>query len=264
MGEAGDRMKVEKLALGERERLRTLLDEQSPRDALACYYTLYHPAARTSLYVVAEPPARPEAFLVRARTGQDLFRPLITLRAPGMALASLLLQAALAPGESGYITLPAPLGSLVASALVIHERSTLQIYLLEARLFQPVVNIFVTRSKSPDGLPRYEVRQSGRLLAAAGLNWRSRRFAEIFVHTDPETRDRGYGRSVVSGLCAELLSEGLTPLYHVEPDNEASLRLAQGLGFRDSGEREFACVASRPAPAQAPSDSPSSMEEARG
>jgi RimJ/RimL family protein N-acetyltransferase len=250
------------LAGGERDRLRVLLDEQSPRDALACYYALYHPAARTSLYVVATPPSRPEAFLVRARTGQDLFRPLITLRSPGTAPASLLLQAALAPGENAYFSLPAPLGSLLASTLEIHERSTLEIHILEARHFQPVVNIFVTHSKSPDGLTRYEVRQSGRLLAAAGLNWRSRRFAEIFVHTEPETRERGYGRSVVSGLCAELLSEGLTPLYHVEPDNEASLRLAQGLGFIDTGEREFACVASRPV--AAPSSPPPKQEEAHG
>ncbi|MGA2821038.1 MAG: GNAT family N-acetyltransferase [Anaerolineales bacterium] len=255
-------MKAEKLAAADRDRLRTLLDEQSPRDALACYYALYHPAARTSLYVIAPPPGRPEAFLVRAQTGQDLFRPLITLRAPGSAPAALLLQAALAPGESGYFSLPTPLGSLLPSTLEIQQRSTLQIFMLEARSFQPVVNIFVTRSKSPDGLTRYEVRQAGRLLAAAGLNWRSRRFAEIFVHTEPETRERGYGRSVVSGLCAELLSEGLTPLYHVEPDNEASLRLATGLGFRDSREREFACVASRPSAAPAPSDPSADRVEA--
>jgi predicted GNAT family acetyltransferase len=84
----------------------------------------------------------------------------------------------------------------------------------------------------------------------------------MFVHTEPETRERGYGRSVVSGLCAELLSEGLTPLYHVEPDNEASVRLAQGLGFRDSGEREFACVASRAPATPTAAGSPSHREEA--
>ena len=65
--------------------------------------------------------------------------------------AALLLQAALAPGESGYFSLPTPLGSLLPSTLEIQQRSTLQIFMLEARSFQPVVNIFVTRSKSPDG-----------------------------------------------------------------------------------------------------------------
>ncbi|MGA2110761.1 MAG: GNAT family N-acetyltransferase [Anaerolineales bacterium] len=255
-------MKVEKLAAADRDRLRTLLDEQSPRDALACYYALYHPAARTGLYIISDPPGRPEALLVKARTGQDLFRPLISLRAPGPVPASSLLQAALAAGESAYFSMPASLTSLLPATLEIQQRSTLQIFQLEARSFQPVVNIFVTRSKSPDGLTRYEVRQAGRLLAAAGLNWRSRRFAEVFVHTEPETRERGYGRSVVSGLCAELLSEGLTPLYHVEPDNEASVRLAQGVGFRDSGEREFACVACRASAAPTATGSPSQREEA--
>jgi len=256
-------MKVEKLAPADRDRLRMLLDEQSPRDALACYYALYHPPARTSLYVIADPPGRAEAFLVKARTGRDLFQPLISLRAPGPVPASALLQAALAPGESAYLSLPASLASLLPSTLEIQGRSTLQIFLLPARAFQPVVNIFVTRSKSPDGSTRYEVRQGDRLLASAGLNWRSRRFAEIFVHTEPETRERGYGRSVVSGLCAELLSEGLTPLYHVEADNEASVHLALGLGFRDSGERELACVVSRGPGAQTTSGLPSQREEAR-
>ena len=42
-------MKIVPLAEGERHRLRSLLDEHQPGDALACYYALHHPAARTRI-----------------------------------------------------------------------------------------------------------------------------------------------------------------------------------------------------------------------
>jgi predicted GNAT family acetyltransferase len=109
--------------------------------------------------------------------------------------------------------------------------------------FEPVVNIFVLRAAAPDGLPRFEIRQGDQLVAAAGVNWQSPDWAEIFVHTDPAGRERGYGKSVCAALCARLLEERRSVLYAVEEDNLPSLRLAQSAGFEDTGERETLCAA---------------------
>ncbi|HEY5119243.1 MAG TPA: GNAT family N-acetyltransferase, partial [Anaerolineales bacterium] len=77
------------------------------------------------------------------------------------------------------------------------------------------------------------------LLAAAGVNWQSSEWAEIFVQTDPAVRERGYGKSVCAALCRDLLERKKDILYSLEEDNLTSLRLAQGLGFEDTGEREI-------------------------
>jgi predicted GNAT family acetyltransferase len=73
----------------------------------------------------------------------------------------------------------------------------------------------------------------------AGTNWRSPAFAEIFVYVHPRGRGRGWGRSVVSACTAALLADRIRPLYLVEPDNDASLRIATGLGYVDTGHRLF-------------------------
>jgi RimJ/RimL family protein N-acetyltransferase len=107
-----------------------------------------------------------------------------------------------------------------------------------------VINILVSGNASPDGLPRFEIRREDRLLAAAGVNWRSSDWAEIFVFTDAESRERGYGRSVCAALCQALLEEKRGVIYAVEEDNPASIRLAQSVGFEDTGERELVCAGS--------------------
>ncbi|MGD0807998.1 MAG: GNAT family N-acetyltransferase, partial [Anaerolineales bacterium] len=86
---------------------------------------------------------------------------------------------------------------------------------------------------------RYEIRNEERLLAAAGVNWQSSVWAEIFVQTDPAVRERGYGKSVCAALCRDLLERKKDILFSLEEENLPSLRLAQGLGFEDTGEREI-------------------------
>jgi predicted GNAT family acetyltransferase len=76
-------------------------------------------------------------------------------------------------------------------------------------------------------------------MAMSGTNWRSPAFAEVFVYVPPRGRGRGWGRSVVSACTAALLEERLRPLYTVEEGNEASAHIAQGLGYVDTGQREF-------------------------
>jgi predicted GNAT family acetyltransferase len=76
-------------------------------------------------------------------------------------------------------------------------------------------------------------------VALSGTNWRSPAFAEVFVHVHPQGRDRGWGKSVVSACTAALLEDRVRPLYIVDQNNEASIAIAEGLGYVDTGVREF-------------------------
>ncbi len=54
---------------------------------------------------------------------------------------------------------------------------------------------------------------------------------EIGVECAPEYRNRGFARSALSALIAELERSGITPVYVCSVSNRASLRLAISLGF---------------------------------
>ncbi len=77
-----------------------------------------------------------------------------------------------------------------------------------------------------------------KIVASAGLNWQTPHFAEISVNTDPHYRRRGWGRSVVAAMVQHLVSSGRAPLYVVSEQNTVSERLAQSVGFEDTGIRE--------------------------
>jgi RimJ/RimL family protein N-acetyltransferase len=187
---------------------------------------------------------RLDAFLLRAQTGQDLFRPLVTLRASDSSTVRELLETALPSGPPALFTIPEALSLWLMPLLSVETRQRLLLYRLDPSRFEPTINIFVHRSSSPDGLPRFEIRQDERLLAAAGINWQSPDWAEVFVQTNPETRERGYGKSVCSALCALLLETKRSVLFAVEENNTPSIRLARSLGFEDTGERELLCIGS--------------------
>jgi hypothetical protein len=232
-------MSVDLLPPGERESLRTLLEIHRPSDAMVSYYTLEYPASKIKIWVHRSPEGRRDGFLVRAQTGQDLFRPLVTLRAPGSSAAAALLQAAFPSPSPAIFSLPESLGLWVLPLLTVEAPARVSLYRLNPVRLEPLLNVLVLRASSPDGLLRYEIRNEDRLLAAAGVNWQSSRWAEIFVRTDPAVRERGYGKSVCAALCRELLERKKDVLFAVEEDNPVSLRLAQGLGFEDTGEREI-------------------------
>jgi predicted GNAT family acetyltransferase len=79
------------------------------------------------------------------------------------------------------------------------------------------------------------------VVAAAGVNWQTDRFADMYVYTDPDVRGRGWGKAVGAACVQDILGERLLPLYTSAEDNVPSLRLAESLGFRDRGVREFEC-----------------------
>lgn len=238
----------------QRRAIRHLLREREATDAMAAYYAFHHPDEKTTLVlwpegVEANAVGHADGYVALSRTGIDLFRPLATMRLPTdrdafAAQASAdLLQMAFAPGQPVIFSVPARYRPLIDALFDIHAEESLRLYALDVARFDPIINVLVMRADSPNGLPRFTIRstQSGaeEVVAAASLNWQSPRFAEIAVNTLSQYRRQGWGRSVVSALCGYLIDSGRTPLYVVSEENNASIQLAESLGFIDTGAREL-------------------------
>lgn len=226
--------------------IRSLLDAQASTDALAAYYALHAPT--TQVKVVAHyAENQPDGFLVSARTGMDLFRPLVTFRAHHERAAEWLFREGMMPGRPVYMTVPQDFGPWVNKYLHVSEAELHRVYSLRADRHQTLMNVLALTSHDANGLPRVEIRPNGELGAVAGLNWQSPNFAEIYVYTDPAVRGRGWGKAVVSILSGLVLKSGRTPLYVVAESNDYSIRLAEAVGFDDTGAHEFVANAVLPA-----------------
>jgi L-amino acid N-acyltransferase YncA len=230
-----------------RRAIRHLLNEENPADALAVYYALYHPKEKSTLFLYPPQSERPLAYVALARTGFALFRPLVTLRLPENDLEAVaeLIYTALPAGTAVLLSAPARYEPIIRTFFDIEKEERLRIYVLDPDRFKPVINVLALAAPAPNNLPRFvilkphEAPQGGGVVAAAGVNWQSPRFAEISVNTTPNYRRRGLGRSLVSALTQQLLREGRLPLYAVAESNSASTGLARQLGFIDSGGREL-------------------------
>jgi ribosomal protein S18 acetylase RimI-like enzyme len=222
-----------------RRRIRPLLSADDPADALTSYYALWHDPRRTQLTLRSDTQGRPDGFLAVCQTGADLFRPLVTLRAPDSTAVGELIHAALVPDRPFQVIVSMQMASAVRDHLEIRNPALNHVYRLDPAHFQPVVNVLVQRVSSADGVPRFQIESQGQVAAMSGTNWRSPSFAEVFVYVSPAGRGRGWGKSVVSACTQALLEERLRPLYLVEETNEASIRIAEDLGYVDTGAREF-------------------------
>jgi RimJ/RimL family protein N-acetyltransferase len=234
-------MNLEKLGeLNKKRRaLRPLLSPSDPVDALASYYALWHDPRRTDLILHFGARRQVDGFITVSQTGIDLFRPLVTLRAPDRDAVGELIQAALEPSRPYQLVVPLSLASAVRQHLHFQSSALHRLFALRPSDFQPVVNVLVQRVSSADGTPRFQIESQGQIVAMSGTNWRSPAFAEVFVYVHPKGRGRGWGKSVVSACTAGLLEERLRPVYLVQQDNEASVRIAEALGYADTGAQEF-------------------------
>jgi len=228
-----------------RRLIRPLLSPTSPADALASYYALWHDPRRTQLTLHYGANERVDGFLAICQTGLDLFRPLVTLRASGEDAVAELVRAALKPGRLYQTVVPVLLAPALRAQLQMDQTTVSRTYILDASRFQPIINVLVQRVSSADAAPRFQIESRGELVAISGTNWRSPQFAEVFVYVHPSGRGRGWGKSVVSACTASLIEDGLRPLYLAEEGSEVSIRLAEGLGYVDSGERESIGVGQR-------------------
>src|SRR5262249_5467247 len=153
----------------------------------------YHDAKRSTLFVRDGDDGTPTGYVGRFQTGIDLFRPLVNLRCWQAEVAADLLAQALTVGRPYLLFANLNQLNMVGGSLGIDNQRILLTYVLDASRFKPVINVMAVEKKAPDGTPRVEI-HSGGLQAVAGLNWQSPKFAEIYVHTEPEARQRGWGR----------------------------------------------------------------------
>jgi len=222
----------------QRSRLSALLDVTSPVDAPTAYYALDHDPKRSALALRTDASGAPLGFVGCFQTGIDLFRPLIVMQCRQAELAADLLAEVLTVGRqylffSNLNQLP-----LVGGSLQLSNERVLSIYVLDLARFKPEINVLVRLKTAPNGTPVAEISNGG-YRAVAGVNWQSSGFAEIYVHTDPEVRGRGWGRSVVMACTERVRASGRVPLYLVEPSNVESVKLAESIGYRDTGARQI-------------------------
>ncbi|MFZ0546958.1 MAG: GNAT family N-acetyltransferase [Candidatus Promineifilaceae bacterium] len=231
----------------QRRAIRPLLHENDPVDALSAYYAYYHDDKKTHLVLFPPESRQAAGYLCFSRTGIDLFRPLVTMRLPAdPAKVSELFYSAMPEGTDVFIQAPAIYLPILGALFEIQKEEYLKLYHLKSGRFKPIINVLVTRQDTPDGQVGFVIRESSQdvprsesqVVASAWLNWQSPRFAEISVRTQSAYRRRGLGRSVVSATAQYILENGRTPLYVVAEQNEASIQLAESLGFTDTGARD--------------------------
>ena len=71
-----------------------------------------------------------------------------------------------------------------------------------------------------------------RLMAMAGQRMRLPGFIEVSaVCTHPDARGRGYARSVMLEVMADIVDRGDTPFLHTFADNQQAIRVYEALGF---------------------------------
>jgi len=222
-----------------RERVRRWISLRDPGEAAAVYYALYHPPQRTQLFLHHDASGSVDGFLAVCQTGRDLFRPVVVLRAAEPPIAVTLLQAGLVPGRPYIVQTTSRLASVLEVVLEVNVERRGAIFALDPTAFRPLPNVLVQPAPGPDRERwRFVIRSQGRVTAEAGINWRSPFFAELYVWVRPQARGRGWGRAVLSACTASLLESQVLPLYVAEEGNEASIRLAETVGYRDTGRRE--------------------------
>jgi hypothetical protein len=79
----------------------------------------------------------------------------------------------------------------------------------------------------------FVIRESGRVVAAAGYERWPGNAAHLCVLTAADARGRGLARAAASAAAEQALAEGLLPQWRAVP--EPSRRIARALGFRELG-----------------------------
>lgn len=241
---------VRSVPISDRRQLAGLLDEASASDAMASYYALHHSSERVRLFAYHGSDSDPRGFLAIAQTGLDLFRPLIVPFVAKRDMLIRLLRDALRPEHPVLVALPADQSRWLDGFFNLEHKNEMELLRMEADAYEPVLNVLVVENEAPDGSPRYEIRTSSGRKSAAGVNWISGKFADVYVEAAEHRRDRVLTKSVLSALCGRLLGERLVALYRVETANLGEKTAAFNVGFRPTGRKEVLLAGSLVAEAQ--------------
>lgn len=89
---------------------------------------------------------------------------------------------------------------------------------------------------APFNGPRLVARDSdGTILGGVGIKVHDRLGYELAVVTEPAAQGRGIARRLVATAARWVLDQGSVPTYLHHPDNHASARVAEAVGFTDRG-----------------------------
>lgn len=224
----------------QRSRVRKLLNEGVPADALYVYYALYHDVGRTSLYVHDGANGCPDGFVAVCQTGQRLFVPTVVVRALDTYAAVDLLRRALAPGRPYHVITTPDLREAVAEVLHIEHPVMNRVMVLDLARFDMASRTAVTTEQGPNGLPRFVVRSPGGIVAQAGISWCSPNFAEISFAGGPAPYSSEWLPRVVSACTRWVVRSARLPLCVVEVADRESMALADMVGYVDTGVYEYA------------------------
>jgi GNAT superfamily N-acetyltransferase len=81
--------------------------------------------------------------------------------------------------------------------------------------------------------------EAGRAIAGVGIKVHDAHGQELAVVTDEAARGLGLARRLVATAARRILAEGAAPTYLHAPDNEASARVANAVGFPDRGWKVY-------------------------
>jgi hypothetical protein len=180
---------------------------------------------------------------VMARTGLDLFRPLIVPFVGQAESLEMLLRAALKPNMPVLMDLPIGQKSWAQEIVDLQGVKDAELLRLDVSMFVPQINVLVVESITPDGWPRFEIRSGELLQAAAGLNWMGDHFAEVYIEADPVAVTRGFHMAVLSMMANHLLDDRKIALYRAVDDDPEGRAEAIKMGFRATGVRLFSAQA---------------------
>ncbi len=206
---------------------------------MAAYYALHHPSDRVAVFAYYASNGVPSAFLAVARTGLDLFRPLAIPFVAQAAGMEALLRAGLQAGRPVLLHAPLEQRPWVEAAAELSNVRVFELFRLDLRAFEPIVNVLVVETRTPAGWPRYEIRSGEVVHVAAGLNWKGPVFAEVYLDVSPDVRGRAFGRSALAAIAGRLLGESIVALYRIPDDDPIGRAEARRLGFRSTGLRTF-------------------------
>jgi len=229
---------IELIPCENRDTLRGLIDVRSAADALASYYGLVHECERVKLYGYYSNNHSLSGFMAVAQTGMDLFRSLaLPFVGTRQGLHELVLGA-LQPGRHYLVYLPIEQQEYLIGTAELTSHMVSNLLRLDARGFEPVLNVLIERRHTPDGLPRYEIKSSNGS-AAAGINWRTEHAAEIYAEGDVPGYRRGFTKAVLGGLISQLVHDRLTVFLRIPDDDYRSFEDAFDLGFKPTGVRHL-------------------------
>jgi GNAT superfamily N-acetyltransferase len=92
---------------------------------------------------------------------------------------------------------------------------------------------------APFNGPRLAVFERGRPIAGVGIKVHDAHGRELSVVTDERARGRGVARRLVATAARRVIAEGSVPTYLHAPDNTASARVAEAVGFVDQGWKVY-------------------------